>query len=203
MGLKNTIRTHLRDNFWQYLVLVAVFALGLIEGNIEACALPGGTRGHLLDLLNEFIATSSSYEPGGRLLIPSILAQLKLVVVMWFLGLTVIGTPLVLGLVFARGFSLGFTVGFLINAKGQTGLLVTLVSIAPQNTIYVPLLILTSLVSINFSLFIIKRRSQINTSLWKGFVAYTLTMFCFMTLFAVGAMIETYLPPWLLAAILT
>ncbi|MGE5416330.1 MAG: stage II sporulation protein M [Acidobacteriota bacterium] len=202
MGFKNAIKTHLRNNLWQYLVLLVVFGLGLVEGKIKACGLPGGTRSHLLDLLNEFISSSSTYESGGRLLIPSILAQVKLVVVMWFLGLTVIGTPLVLGLVFARGFSLGFTLGFLINAKGQTGVLVALVSVAPQNIVYVPLLILTSLLSINFSLFIIKRRSHINTSLWKGFAAYTLAMLCFLILFAGGALIETYMPPWLLAAIL-
>ncbi|MGE5405421.1 MAG: stage II sporulation protein M [Candidatus Saccharibacteria bacterium] len=202
MGLKNAIKDHLRSNLWQYLILLVVFVLGLVEGNIKACGLSGGTRGHLLDLLNEFINSSATYEPGGRLLIPSILAQVKLVVVMWFLGLTVIGTPLVLGLVFARGFSLGFTIGFLVNAKGQTGALVALVSVAPQNIIYVPLLILTSLMSINFSLFIIKRRSQIHTSLWKGFAAYTMAMLCYMILFAGGALIETYVPPWLLAAIL-
>ena len=64
--------------------------------------------------------------------------QLYSLGILWLLGLTVVGAPLVILLVGARGFILGFTVGFLVQEKTGQGLLLALVAVLPQNLFYVP-----------------------------------------------------------------
>ena len=46
-------------------------------------------------------------------------------------GLTVIGAPVVLGIVFLRGFVLGFTIGFIIDELYVRGLILSLSSVLP------------------------------------------------------------------------
>src|SRR5690606_12729999 len=54
-------------------------------------------------------------------------------VIPWLLGLTVIGAPAALLLVFLRGFAVGFTFKFFIGVLSFRGILLGLVSVAPHS----------------------------------------------------------------------
>jgi stage II sporulation protein M len=110
--------------------------------------------------------------------------------------------PIILGVVFFKGFSLGFTVGFLVKEKAVSGILLSIISILPQNLVYIPLLILWSVVGINFSVHIARGRPGSAISLGRGFISYTLLMLVFLILVMVGAFIEAYLSPWFLGLFL-
>ena len=73
------------------------------------------------------------------LLKDSILKNILLVAILWFFGTTVIGIPIVFGIVAFRGFCLGYTISSSIAVLGTgKGVLFFTVSILLQNLIFIP-----------------------------------------------------------------
>lgn len=203
MKLKGRIKEHIRANRWQYLLIAILFAAGLIIGNYKVPALEGGVKNHLLDLLDQYLqADSQGNMDGTALLFNAFLNQAKSVVGIWFLGLTVIGMPLILAVIFYKGFSLGFTIGFLVQEKAGVGILVAVLSILPQNLVYIPLLMIWSVVGINFSVSIASGRQNRFRSMGRALASYTLLMLVFLGIVLIGAFIEAYFSPWILQSFL-
>ena len=159
-------------------------------------------KSHLVTLIDQLIRHGGSLNGSQSLLLSAVGSQAKTAALMWFLGLTVVGVPLILGLIFARAFSLGFTLGFLIQEKGSLGLVIGLSSVVPQNVIYVPFLLMGAVLCLNFSLFLVRGRFQARAELWQNFVLYTLAMIGITVILLLGALVESYLSPWLLSLIL-
>jgi len=204
MAPNTRIKQHIKENRLQYMLILLLFISGVILGDFKVLGLEGGVRSHLVDLIDNYLKGGGEVGLDGQsLLYTSFLNQAKSVIGIWFLGLTVIGIPLILGWVFLRGFALGFTIGFLIQEKAAAGIILSLISILPQNIVYIPLLIVWSVVAINFSLFVVKgRQAGRIMSLGRTLLGYSVLM-CFFMLFALlGALIEAYLSPWLLSLFL-
>lgn len=202
MTIRALFKQHIRNNFSKYLVLVIIFALGMAAGEMKSDSLGMETKGYLLTLINQLIDHGASYNGGETLLLSAAGSQIKTAALMWFLGLTVVGVPLILGLIFARAFSLGFTLGFLVQEKGGLGLVMALASVLPQNLIYVPFLLIGAVVCLNFSLFLVRGRFQARAELWQSFILYSLAMIGIIMFLLLGAVAESYLSPWLLSLIL-
>ncbi len=202
MTIRALFKQHIRNNFLKYLVLIIIFVLGIVAGQVKSGSLGEETKGYLLTLLDQLIDHGASYKQGGNLFISAAGSQIKSVALMWFLGLTVVGVPLILGLIFVRAFSLGFTLGFLVQEKGSLGIVVILTSILPQNLIYVPFLLIGAVLCVNFSLFLVQGRFLARTELWQNFVLYTLAMIGITLILLLGAAAESYLSPWLLTLVL-
>jgi len=202
MTIRELFKQHLRHNFFKYLMLVVIFALGIMAGEMKSVNLGAETKSHLLTLIDQLIDQGITLDRGENLLLAAAASQIKTVGLMWFLGLTVVGVPLILGLIFVRAFSLGFTLGFLVQQKGNLGLVVALASVLPQNLIYVPFLLMGAVVSLNFSLYLVRGRFQARAELWQSFVLYTLVMIGITIVHLLGAVTESYLSPWLLSLLL-
>lgn len=202
MKLKKIIKQHFNENRWQYILIAIIFIVGLLLGNYKVFGLEGGVRNHLLNLIDSYVQKEIKETIGNQSIFwGAFLNQAKTVIAIWFLGLTVIGFPLILAVIFMRGFSLGFTGGFLLQEKAGTGFLICLLSVFPHNLVYIPFLLVLSVLAINFSVFIIKDRSLNPISLGKGVIIYSLLMLVFLAIFLAGAFIETYLSPWLLGLV--
>lgn len=199
MMLKGRLKQHIRDNRWQYLLIMLLFAAGLLFGNYKVPGLEGGVKNHLLELLNKYLLAENQENLNGSVLMfYAFVNQAKSIVLIWFLGLTVIGMPIILAVLFLKGFSLGFTVGFLVQEKAGAGVLITVLSIIPQNLVYIPLLIIWAVVGMNFSISIAAGRHNHTGSFGRNLAAYTMMMLVFLVLVLVGAFIEAYFSPWLL-----
>lgn len=201
MNLRQRLKHHIRNNRWQYIVIGLVFLVGLVMGCQKVEGLEGGVRDYLLEMIDNYLQEGREapiYGPG--ILLAALATQAKTVLAIWFLGLTVIGVPLILAVVFLRGYALGFTVGFLAHQKGGAGIIMSILSILPQNLVYIPLLIIWSVIAVNFSSYLIGRRT--GASLSKTLVNYSLLLAVFLILLIAGAFIEAYLSPWLLSLIL-
>ncbi|MEQ8174380.1 MAG: stage II sporulation protein M [Syntrophomonadaceae bacterium] len=196
---RHLIKRHISENRWQYFFLVVVFLAGAVLGNYKVPGVDTAVKSQLLSLVDQYIQGEMTGSfVGSSVLIQAFINQARLVLAIWFLGLTVIGLPLILGVVFLRGFSIGFTLGFLISEKAGGGVLISLLAILPQNLVYIPLLIVWGVISINFSLQVLKGAHSGFPGLMRRMVGYTLLMLVFLLLFLLGAVIEAYLSPWLL-----
>lgn len=199
MKLTQRLKRHVRENRWQYLLIVIVFLAGIIMGDSKAGGLANGVRDHLLGLIDNFLEEGTGAGTAKSVILwNSFLNQAKSIMAVWFLGLTIIGMPLILAIVFLKGFSLGFTICFLVSERAVAGVLISILSILPQSMIYIPVLIIWSVVGINFSIYITRFRSGGDVPLSRGLASYTLLMLVTLIIVWVGALIEAYLAPLLL-----
>lgn len=203
MNVRAIIKQHIKKNNWHYILLILILVLGMILGYQKVYSLNGEVRSHLLDLINSYLLGGYKGDYSGDLIfISAYIQQLKSILLIWFLGLTVIGIPLILGVIFFRGFSLGFTIGFLVQEKGTAGVIISILSILPQNLVYLPLIVAWGLVAINFSLYIVKGREVGGLPLTKGLIRYLLLLAVFSVIVLMGVLIEAFLSPWLLGLFL-
>jgi len=188
------------ENSWQYILVVAILFIGLVVGNYKALRLEGEVKSHLLTMIDSYLQGGISDGLDSKnIFLKAFYSQAKTVVTIWFLGLTVIGLPLILGVIFLRGFSVGFTVGFLCQQKASAGILISILSILPQNLVYIPFLILAAVLALNFSLYIVKGKNSHMLPLGQGLITYSLLMLICLLIFSGGALIEAYLSPWFLS----
>lgn len=203
MDFKFRIKQHLKENRWQYTILILLLLLGIIIGHYQVVYLETGVRSNLLDMIDNYLRLQQADSNSGFTILKSIFFnQAKTVLLIWFLGLTVIGWPLILANVLVRGLSLGFTISFLIREKAGAGIIMTLLSIVPQNLVYIPLIIFWSVMAMNFSIYLLRGRDDARMSLGRSLIIYTsLLLICILIVLA-GSLVEAYLSPWLLSLIL-
>jgi stage II sporulation protein M len=202
MGLRQRLKQHIRNNRWQYLVISLVFFIGLGMGTQKVAGLEGGVRDYLGEMIDNYLQEGQEAPIYGvSIFLAAAATQGKTVLAIWFLGLTIIGVPLILAVVFLRGYALGFTIGFLVHQKGGAGIIMSILSILPQNIVYIPFLIIWSVIAVNFSAYLVGRNPG-GVSLGKTLVNYSLLLAVFLAMFMTGAFIEAYLSPWFLSLIL-
>jgi stage II sporulation protein M len=198
--IRGIIGSHIAKNQSLYLFLLLAFILGVSAGAFTVNGLSTTQRDELSNYFQGFLQllNNQSGMDGGELFSTALLENLKLVAVIWVLGVTIIGIPFIFLLVGIKGFITGFSSGFIINAIGMKGVLFTLFALMPKEIIIVPCLIALGVNGINFSLRIIKNRSS-RTALKDGLKA-NLVSYCFVTLFFslfifAGVLLEAYVTP--------
>ena len=202
MSFKDRIKQHISENRPQYIMVIIIFLVGLVMGSYQVPGLDGGVKSQLSGMVDDYLRGGMDGSLSGQeILGAAFLKQLKATVLLWFLGLTVIGFPLILGFIWFRGFSLGFTVSFLLHDRAGAGILITIISILPQNIIYIPFFLAWSVMAINFSIYVLKGRNS-GVPLGRAVMGYTVIMLAYLLIFLAGAFVEAYLSPWFLSLIL-
>ncbi|MBP8819726.1 MAG: stage II sporulation protein M [Syntrophomonadaceae bacterium] len=202
MSFKDRIKQHISENRPQYIMVIIIFLVGLVMGSYQVPGLDGGVKSQLSGMVDDYLRGGMDGSLSGQeILGAAFLKQLKATVLLWFLGLTVIGFPLILGFIWFRGFSLGFTVSFLLHDRAGAGILITIISILPQNIIYIPFFLAWSVMAINFSIYVLKGRNS-GVPLGRAVMGYTVIMLAYLLIFLTGAFVEAYLSPWFLSLIL-
>lgn len=139
-----------------------------------------------------------------ELLKQSLVNNIQTILLVWLLGITVIGLPIVVIIVILRGFIIGFTVGFLISELGFKGFIFSSLAILPQNIFIIPGIIIISAFSISFSLKIVKNKISKNLRyrFSADLIKYSLTVVSLSSILLIGSIIEAYITPLLMKLIL-
>ncbi|HHY16169.1 MAG TPA: stage II sporulation protein M [Firmicutes bacterium] len=187
-----------------YLALFLLFSIGVGFGALAPQKLSPPQRADLSGFLSNIYTSAAQNDSAviGRseILYQSILDNvLKTAALLFVLGLTVIGAPLVLGIVFLRGFVLGFTVGFLIQETSLNGLILAAAAVLPHNVVAVPAIMIAAGGALAFAstafqtMCGLSQRRIYGQLLSSGFICI-----CSCLLLTVAALIETYLTPVLI-----
>lgn len=187
---------HLKDHLGLYLIVIAFFLGGIIAGTVTVNLLETDQIIQLTacldNILKQFtVADSDLYQAAYRVLGNAV----KEVGLVWFLGLTVIGIPLIVLLIFLKGFILGFTVGFLIEQKAFSGVAFSLLAILPPNLIYIPALFIAAILGLSFSLALLRGHTYGQGVFLKGFLSYSFLMLLLTLVIMIGGLIEVFLSP--------
>ncbi|MFD3258751.1 stage II sporulation protein M [Paenibacillus lentus] len=192
-------RYALKDQTPVYVFVSVLFLMGVVFGALMVNALTFEQQQDLSRYLGNFFI---SVNEGGADFHPVTLWEvailhLKWLGLIWILGLSVIGLPGILILDFLKGVLIGFTVGCLVGQFTWKGLLFALVSVAPHNLLIIPVLLISSVAAIGFSLNIIRSRVLMSRSgsAARPFLTYTgLTMVLGVVIMAASSF-ETWVTP--------
>ena len=134
--------------------------MGIIFGALTVNNLPPAERQNLLSYLCGFLRSlgpSTEIQKAG-LAREAILSNAKTIAFLFLLGLSAIGTPFILLVVFTRGFVLGFTVGFLVKQLMLKGFFFSLVAVVPQNLLFTPALLAAAAADLDLGWLLIRTR---------------------------------------------
>jgi stage II sporulation protein M len=204
--VKSVIAVHMREHASVYLFVIVLFLMGVIFGAIVVNSLNFGQKQDLYYYLTQFFGQVSKGNVAGvhDMFQQSYFHNLKYIAFMWVLGISVIGLPIIFILLFLKGIVVGFTVGFLVNQMGWQGFLLSFVSVMPQNLIIIPAFLVMGVVSISFSLQMVRNQfmKRGHEPIFPMIMRYTMVMILISISLLVSSSLEAYVSPLLMKQVI-
>ncbi|MBU8565449.1 stage II sporulation protein M [Virgibacillus pantothenticus] len=193
---KTLLINHVKEHATIYLFMVILFLTGIIFGAILVNSMNFVQKQDLFFYLERFFKQVTDNEQAAYIEIfkNSFFYHIKYLLLLFVLGLSVIGLPLVWILIFLKGLVVGFSVGFMVNQLGMNGLFLASLSIAPQNFLIIPVYIIAGSLAMIFSLTLLSKlfSNRIAQPVFQPFGRYVL-LFSLLILFAsIAALLETF-----------
>ncbi|MCS7461596.1 stage II sporulation protein M [Paenibacillus doosanensis] len=198
MNRNRSLQLYIKEHLSLYVFVGIIFIIGVVFGAVMVNALSLEQKQEMMRYLSNFF---SSVEQGDftdvrQSFEQSFALHIKWILIIWILGMSVIGLPLILILDFLKGVLVGFSVGYLVGQLSWKGLLFALVSVAPQNIVIIPALIVCSVTAMAFSIHMVKHRFMMRKgSFYEPFMRYSATILLSGALLAGVAMFEAYVSP--------
>jgi stage II sporulation protein M len=193
---------HLEEHASLYIFIIVLFLMGVVFGTLTVQSLGYSQQADLFNYFQQFMVEMSKEEAivdSSYALYQNFIHYFKYIGVIWILGLSIIGLPIILILLFLKGVFVGFTVGFLVHQLGWKGFAISFISVVPQNLIVVPVMLLVSVISISFSLKLIGHLFGAKNSLQKPNLSkYIVSMLIVTVILFLVSLFETYISPILL-----
>jgi stage II sporulation protein M len=195
------MRSYIKEHMPLYVYVAVLFITGVIFGVVIVQALTLEQKQELSRHLGNFfqmVDLGLEWDKQHSFL-QSFLMNLKWLVLISLLGLSVIGLPFILFMDFLKGVLIGFSVGFMVGEYAWKGMLFALTSVVPQNLVLIPTLIICSVTSIAFGLHLLKNRFlRQHLSIPISFVKFIATTCSLSILLLVVSLYEALLSPWLM-----
>lgn len=167
---KNEIFTIIKDdvlnNTKSYFIVIVIFVVGIFLGVMYINQTKD--KSEVEKYINTYIDETKLIENGDYFteLQNDIKSNIALVLLLWFAGTTIIGIPIVLGLILFRGFCLGYTIASCVYVLGRAKALIFIViTILLQNIIFIPAIMILGVSSIKLYKSIVKDRRKENIKL--------------------------------------
>ncbi len=194
--------SYFREHSSIFLFIVILFLMGVIFGAIVVNSMSITQKEDLFYYLSQFFGQiqTGKVAENNDLFAQSFLHNSKFIGLIWILGISIIGLPVILIVLFIKGLVVGFTVGFLVSQLGIKGFLLAFVSILPQNLIIIPVFIMMAALSVIFSLRMIKKQffKKSGQPILPFFKNYILTFIIAVVLISAASGVEAYVSPWLM-----
>lgn len=163
--LPNIITKHVASNFRAYIIITLIFVVGIFLGVIYVNNMEATQKDEVSTYINKY--TNQAKENGdittGEVLKNSIKDNVILAVGLWFAGTTLIGIPIVFGIILFRGFCLGYTISACTYTMGfGKGLAFIAISILLQNILFIPAILALGVSGIKLYRSITKDRRKEN-----------------------------------------
>ncbi|MBQ2836467.1 MAG: stage II sporulation protein M [Clostridia bacterium] len=160
------IKEDILNNAKSYFIILIIFVAGIFLGVMFINQLDD--KNQVEQYINTYIDETKSLENGDYFqeLKNDIKNNIILVFLLWFAGTTIIGIPIVFGLILFRGFCLGYTVASCVFVLGRVKALIFIaITILLQNIIFIPAIMILGVSSIKLYKSIIKDRRRENIKL--------------------------------------
>ena len=193
-GIKDFILRNIHDNLKSYLIVIILFIIGIVAGVIFINNTNETQSTEIQGYINNFISSLKQdyHIDKMELLKSSLWDNFILIISMWFIGSTVIGIPIVFGIVIFRGFCIGYAVSSAIAVLGvQKGIIFLLTTMFLQNIIFIPVIICMAVSCIRLYKSIMKDKRRENIKL--EIIRHTLVSIMLFIVLVLATLIEVYI----------
>ena len=198
---QRTLEEFLRRHGGVVLLLGALFVIGVVFGALAVGSLDPRSKQEMVRYLGESLSGLSGSGPapgeGSLMLKAALLRSLKYLVLLWVLGISLVGVLGVAALALLRGFVSGFTVGFLAAELGWRGIALAVAGHLPQSLLEVPALVIGGTAAVAFSLQVIRSWSERRRvpQFYPALARLTGTLLATGLVLVVAGLVESYLSP--------
>ena len=134
----DAICNHVINNKKEYVLVTLIFLVGIFLGVMFINNIQEAQMAEITEYLKSFTEKLETYS----ILKTTILENVILAITLWFFGTTVIGIPIVFGIILYRGFCLGYSIASIITIMGAgKGIIFVLTTLVLQNIIFIPAII--------------------------------------------------------------
>ena len=193
-NFKDLLLNHIYENLKSYLIVIIIFIIGIIAGVIFINNTNETQSTEIRNYINSFIESLKQdyHIDKVQLIKNSISDNLILIVSMWFIGSTVIGIPIVMGIIIFRGFCIGYTTASIIGVLGvQKGILFLFTTIFLQNIIFIPVIICMAISCIKLYKSIMKDKRKENIKI--EIIKHTLRSILLLLCLVLASLVEVYI----------
>jgi stage II sporulation protein M len=190
--IKNDIQSHTNI----FVFIFVLFIMGMVFGAVIVNSMNFVQKQDLFFYLKQFFMQNIDMDGTPRTILwkDSMLYHVKYLLLLFLLGISIIGMPIITVLLFIKGLVIGFSVGFLVNQMGWYGLLISSVSIAPQNLIIIPAYLIAGSLALIFSLTLCKQLfiRRVHQPLLKAFTRYSAWFGVLLIILMFSSIIEVF-----------
>lgn len=194
----------LKENKITFLWVLLFFLVGIVLGSYTVYYMSDFNRVEITTYFNNFLeflgGNSVSYT---SILVDSIKSILPMVAIIVLLGYTAVGTPIILMMDLAKGYVIGFTFSLIVSMLGSKGVMLVLSGLMLQNLIFIPIIMLISVLAIRHSVTKLKMRVSRDRVKLDVSRAYLNFQGLLSLIIISGILIETYISPNLIRLVIS
>ncbi|SFU45336.1 stage II sporulation protein M [Clostridium sp. DSM 8431] len=186
-----------KENRGYYVFVLVLFCIGIVIGTYTVKYMSASDKEDLTSYFTTFTNNICNNDINYKgLLLNVVKKNLYLIIPIIICAFTFIGIPVILIVDFIKGFTLGYTFTFLLTTFEGKGFLLALSSSIIQNLIYIPCIMVLSVIALQLSVEKFKKR------FFKGHINRNLDpkplvniMILIAVFFVAAIIIETYISP--------
>ena len=194
----------LKENKITFLWVLLFFLVGIVLGSYTVYYMSDFNRVEITTYFNNFLeflgGNSVAYT---SILVDSIKSILPMVVIIVLLGYTAVGTPIILMMDLAKGYVIGFTFSLIVSMLGSKGVMLVLSGLMLQNLIFIPIIMLISVLAIRHSVTKLKMgvsRDRVKLDVSRAYLNFQ----GLLSLIIISViLIETYISPNLIRLVIS
>ncbi|MFA5407389.1 MAG: stage II sporulation protein M, partial [Bacilli bacterium] len=183
-----------------YLFLLLIFIIGVVFGSIFITILNEQDKTTVINQIVSFFTQIKANKINYlEVLKNSITSNLIYVVVIWLLGISIIGIPIIIFINFLKGFMIGFSIAAIIAKYKLIGILGSFTYIFPHIILLVLIIIKVSYHALALSLNLLKaiiERKSINFNEIASHYCFSLLISSIIVVAA--SLIETFVSPYVM-----
>lgn len=204
---RRTLEDFLRRHSGPVMLLSALFVIGVIFGALAVRSVEAKDRlevaSYLSGQLQRLVSPPEGI--GWTLFWREVWGKLKLLGLLWVLGISVVGALGVMVLAFLEGIVSGFVVGFMAAEMGGKGILLAMAGHLPQRLLEVPALLIAGTASVAFSTQVVRswRARRRVPNFYPALASFTGTLLAMGLVLVAASVVEAFLSPVFLRIVLS
>ncbi len=200
--IPKVITNHIISNAKEYIIVSLIFVVGIFLGVMFINNSKEAQKQEISAYINKYV--DSTKEKGeisaSENLTNSIKDNVILACGLWFAGTTLIGIPIVFGIILFRGFCLGYTISAITYTMGKAkGLAFVFTTVFLQNILFIPAIIALGVSGIKLYKSIMKDKRKENIkvevlrhTVFSSIMLGVLILSAIVKINVSGGMLETF-----------
>ena len=135
---------YIKNNIKEYIIITLIFLIGIFLGVMFVNNLADEQKTEIITYVKTYVEAFKQTNSSDNIILlqNNIRDNIILTLIIWFIGSTIIGIPIVFGIIMFRGFCLGYAISSITVVFGVAkGIAFTAIAIIMQNILYIPAII--------------------------------------------------------------